>query len=253
VAIDYNKQSTGKVVCFNYRKEKLWEFPCGQAGIYQAAGEANSGYFAARHVVAEDLNGDAKKEIIVNSGHAVWHPGQVAILDERANKLSEYWHPGIFTYLGLVDFNSDGVKEIILGGGNNALDCRPVISVLDPSRVFGQAMPYTAKGDIERAKEEWYVVFPHVKRHLPGDFKWQDFLSWVHKIQFFGEEGEVDVELQDSRRYFMTSDFTVNHIHFSPSSYRAWKERRRFPYDVTQVDEDSWKSIEVWKEGARLR
>ncbi len=250
VGIDFNERATGKFICFNYRKEKLWEFPCGDSGIYQGC----NAYFSPTHILVEDVFGDSKKEIIVNSAHSIWFPDQLAILDKKGNKLSEYWHPGVFNCLYCLDFDNDGEKEIILGGGNNRIGWRPVISILEPKRVFGQAMPYNAAKEIEKAKEEWYIVFPHIKKSLPDESEWVHFLSWVYHIRLFTEDDEVQVNLEDGRNYFLRLNFELKNIYFNYfSGFLGWKEKRNFPYDLTEEDEENWKNIEVWKEGVKIR
>ncbi len=249
VGIDFTESTTGKFICFNYRKEKLWEFACGDSGIYQGC----NGYFSPGNILVEDLFGDSKKEIIVNSAHSIWFPDQVAILDKKGNKLSEYWHPGVFNCLYCLDFDNDEKKEIILGGGNNRMGWRPVVSILEPKRMFGQAIPYNAAKEIEKAKEEWYIVFPHIKKSLPDESKWVHSLSWVYHIRSFTEDDEVQVNLQDGRNYFLRLNFEVKNIYFYPSGFLGWKEKWKFPYDLTEEDEENWKNIEVWKEGIRIR
>lgn len=174
-------------------------------------------------------------------------------MDEKGNKLSEYWHPGVFNFLHCSDFDDDGKKEIILGGGNNRIGWRPVISILEPKRVFGQAMPYNAAKEIEKAKEEWYIVFPHIKKSLPDESEWVHFLSWVHNIRLFTEDDELQVGLKDSRIYFLRLNFELKNIYFYRSGFLGWEEKWKFPYDLTEEDEENWKNIEVWKEGVRIR
>ena len=249
VGINFTKETTGKILCFNYKKEKLWEFSCGDSGIYQGC----NGYFFPGNILVEDLFGDSTKEIIVNSAHSIWFPDQLAVLDEKGNKLSEYWHPGVLNCLYCLDFDNDGKKEIILGGGNNRLGWRPVVSILDPKRVFGQAMPYNAAKEIEKAKEEWYIVFPHIKKNLPDGSDWVHFLSWVSRIRMFTEEDEVEVNLEDCRNYFLRLNFELKKIYLVPYSFPRWKEQYHFPYDLTEEDKKNWENIEVWKEGVRIR
>ena len=253
VAIAYTEKSTGKVICFNYKKEKLWEFSCGESGIYRTGEELDSGYFYPAAIETEDLNGDSKKETIISSGHARWFPEQIAILDYRGHQLSEYWHPGIFYCMYCFDIDKDGEKEIVLGGINNRIDWRPVISVLDPKKIFGQAMPYIAIKNIERAKEKWYVIFPHIKKELPDESKWEFCLSWVFDIRVFSEENKIAAVVRDARTYDLGLDFEFKSIYFNFSNFLEWKNSFQFPYDITKDDEKNWKNIEVWKEGVRIR
>jgi len=253
VAVNYDDRSTGKVICFDYRKKKQWEFSCGESGIYRTGEELDSGYFYPAAIETEDLNGDSKKETIISSGHARWFPEQIAILDYRGHQLSEYWHPGIFYCMYCFDIDKDGEKEIVLGGINNRIDWRPIISVLDPKKIFGQAMPYIAIKNIERAKEKWYVIFPHIKKELPDESKWEFCLSWVSDIRVFSEENKIAAVVRDARTYDLGLDFEFKSIYFNFSNFLEWKNSFQFSYDITKDDEKNWKNVEVYKEGVRIR
>lgn len=253
VAINHDARNTGKVICFNYKKEKLWEFSCGESAVYPIGEELNSGYFDPNLMAVEDLNGDSKKEVMVNCIHARWFPDQLAVLDQKGNKLSEYWHPGVMECLNCSDFDKDGEKEIILGGINNRMGWRPVLSVLSPKRVFGQAMPYLATKKLKKAKEKWYVVFPHIKKRLPDESEWEFFLPWVDDFEIFSDQNRIDIFLTDGRIYNLTLDFEFKYFYFQPTSFLAWKEARLFPYDLTEEDSLNWKNVEVWKEGVKIR
>jgi len=45
VGITHTPTATGKVLCYNYKKEKLWEYACGEYGVYRIDEEPSSGYF----------------------------------------------------------------------------------------------------------------------------------------------------------------------------------------------------------------
>lgn len=253
VGIKYDEKNTGKIICFDYKKEKLWEFSCGEDSVYQIGMEFNSKYFFPIAMETEDLDGDSKKEVIVTSGEMWWFPDQVAELDYKGNKISEYWHPGRLNCLYCLDFDNDGEKEVILGGINNRMDWRPVISVLDPDRVFGQAMPYLATKKIEKAKEKWYIVFPNIKKSLPDGAKWESFLSSVSGCQIRAKENRIDANLTDGRIYFLKRKMEYDYAYLYSSGFSSWKKGFSFPYDITKEDEENWKNIEVWKEGVKVR
>jgi signal transduction histidine kinase len=249
VGIDFTERSTGKIICFSFKGEKLWEFLCGKSGVYKE----ESRYFYPAHIMFEDLFGDNKKEILVNSAHSVYFPDQIAILDSEGKQLSEYWHPGIFGFMDCLDIDNNGEMEIILGGINNRMDWSPVVCVLDPKRASGKAMPYRASNDIIKAKEKCYVIFPHVKKILPEDYKWKDFLSGISNIQVFTTEDEIRINLQDTRNYFLSLNFEFIKYYFNLSYYLSWKERINFLFELTDHDTTNWKNIKVWKDGIRIR
>lgn len=252
VGITHTPTATGKVLCYNYRREELWEFPCGEYGIYRIDEEFNTGYFFPLVIESEDIDADSKQEVIISSEHARWFPAQVVVLDDKGNKLSEYWHPGVIECIYCLDFDGDGGKEIILGGINNRIGWKPVISILDPKKASGQAIPYIALKKIEKAKEKWYIVFPHIKKRLPDESKWETFLSSVRKVKVFSRENRIDVELADWRLYFLKLNFEFNSVYLS-KGFLNYKKDFPFPYDITEEDEENWKNIEVYKEGVRIR
>ena len=253
VAEDYSDKNTGKVICFNYKGEKLWEFTLGESGIYQIGDELNGGYFYPIAVEAEDLDGDSKKEIIINSGEVRWFPDQVVVLDCNGEKLHEYWHPGIFYHMRCLDFDGDGKMEIVLCGVNNRIGWRPVLSILDSKRIYGQAMPYIAQKGIEHAKERWYLVFPNIKKELPDGVRWESFLSWVTDIRVLSKEDKITAWVVDGRNYDLTSNFVYSSVYLNLGGFLEWKKNRQFPYDIIKEDEENWKNIEVWKEGIKIR
>lgn len=252
VALRHTEKTTGKVVCFNYKKEKLWEFLCGDSAVYMTPDGPNTGYFLPRLLEIEDLIGNSKKEVIVNSIHARWFPDQLAVLDCKGDKISEYWHPGGISCLYCLDLDNDGEKEIILGGINNRMDWRPVVSILHPQKTFGQAMPYLAERNIARATEKWYLLIPHIKKNLPHGLEWEQFLTWVNSMEFFSGDEKMDVLVIDGRAYHLNANFESDYYYFHLNGFLAWKPVG-LPSDLTKEDSVNWKNIEVWKDGIKVR
>ncbi|MCJ7458364.1 MAG: ATP-binding protein [candidate division Zixibacteria bacterium] len=253
VLINYTEISTGKLVCFNYRKEKLWEFSCGEYGVYETGKELNSRYFSPTFMKVEDINGDGGKEIIVNSKHNPWFPDQLVILDRNGIKKAEYWHPGAINCLYCTDFDGDGKKEIILGGTNNRMGWCAIVSVLASDRVSGQAMPYTARKEIEKAKEKWYVIFPNIKKRLPDQSHWESYITGVDDIGIYSKDDKIIANLGDGRAYHLSLDFGFNYVYPAPGYFERWAQVNAFPYKLTAEDSANWKNIEVWREGVRIR
>jgi signal transduction histidine kinase len=253
VGISFDERNTGKVICFNYKSEKLWEFACGDDSVYITPDGPNSRYFCPNLIEAEDLNGDSEKEVIINSREVRWFPNQLAILDEKGNRKLEYWHPGIMECLFCMDFDNDGEKEIILGGINNRIGWRPVISVLNSEKVFGQAMPYIAIKKLERAQEKWYIVFPHIKKRLPNESEWEKLLPAVNGMQILSKENRMDVYVNDGRMYSLELNFGLRYIYLHLGGYQKWKVDRQFSADLTKEDSLSWENIEVWKDGLKIK
>lgn len=253
VLTHYNERTTGKAICFNYAGKQLWEFSCGEHGVYQIDKELNSRYFSPYLIKTEDLNGDSKKEVIVGSGHSQWFPFQLALLDYKGNVIAEYWHPGRMNCVYCLDLDGDGKKEIILGGTNNRMGWRSIISVLDPGRISGQAMPYSAQKKIEQAKEKWYAIFPHIKERIPDESKWEFYKSAVDNMDVTLEDNKLCAVLNDGRTYYLSSNFEFNSEYFMPSRFQSWAQENTFPYELKEKDEENWKNIEVWKDGDRIR
>lgn len=253
VGITYTEKNTGEIICFDYKKEKLWEFPLGDSGVYEIDEKTNTSYFTPMGMKFEDLYDDSKKEIIVSSSHSQWFPSQLAVLDHKGNKISEYWHPGRINCLYCLDFDGDGKKEIILGGTNNRMGWRGFISVLDPEKVSGQAMPYIARKQIERAKEKWYVIFPHIKKKIPVESKWELYISGVGDIAIFSNSNEITAQLGDGRAYHLSLSFEFGFVYPAVGHFEKWANDNTFPYNLTGEDTTYWGNIEVWKDGVRIR
>ncbi len=253
VLINFTESTTGKVVCFNYKKDKLWEFPCGGYGVYQIGKELNSRYFSPTFMEVVDINGDGEKEIIVNSRHNPWFPDQLAILDRKGVKKAEYWHPGGINCLYCTDFDGDGKKEIILGGSNNRMGWRAFMSVLAPDSVSGQAMPYVARKNMKKARERWYVVFPKIKKRIPDESKWEFYIMGVDDIGIFSKDNKIVANLGDGRAYHMSSNFEFKSFYPAPGHFEKWAQANAFPYKLIAEDSTNWGNIEVWKEGVRIR
>jgi hypothetical protein len=64
-----------------------------------------------------------KDIILAVSRHKDFFPTQVVLLDAETGELvSEYFHPGTFSWCLLLDIDMDGNDEVILGGVNNPGD-----------------------------------------------------------------------------------------------------------------------------------
>jgi hypothetical protein len=93
-------------------------------------------------------------------------PSFVVRYDGSAKECGTYWHFGQFGPAMLLDLNGDGRPEYLAGAensvGENSGTLLPVLLVLDPAEINGDARTSTCEGfqiPVSRA-ELWYIAFP---------------------------------------------------------------------------------------------
>ena len=57
---------------------------------------------------------------MVGSHHMYDWPYQLALLSAEGKVVSEYWHAGWFFDMNIVDFDGDGIEDVLLGGVNDS-------------------------------------------------------------------------------------------------------------------------------------
>jgi signal transduction histidine kinase len=248
-------KETGYVYCFSSGGKELWKCALGGKNVF---GESSDRYSAIRTLV-QDLNLDGEMEIVVQAGNNPGFPSQTALLSREGRIQSSYWHTGIVGLLACQDINNDDTAEVILGGINNRLDYSAVLIVLDYKMIYGQSPPYREKA-LPKAQEKVYVKFPFVKE-LGGE---NSLFSQVTTIKYIGKEEGVDVYWVDvldyrdfKREYYLDETFMhVKRIVINPISRNIWQNLKKegfVDYDITPEVVESWKQIEVWKDGVKVK
>lgn len=190
----------GEVRCFDRKGRLLWQF---KAGRQMKCGDRTfSGDYRTQGILAKDLDGDARLEIIVVSVHRPGWPCQLALLDARGNLKGEYWNAGYLNDVACVDLNGDGVKEIVAGGNNNESG-RACLAVFDPKSISGGS----PKGsfdfrcpELEPGSEWLYILLPRTD---------------VDLVENYPVDGVVTVDVLDNRRIQAKTSLTDIYYHFS--------------------------------------
>ena len=149
----------GLVFCFDRRGRELWRFRFGRPIRF---GPQEYADFAIRGFVADDLDGDGRKEVIVNSNARGFFPNQLAVLGPDGKLRGEYWNSGQLLDIACFDLDRDGRKEIVVSGQNNEYR-KPCLVVFDADRVSGcspQSVDRFVSPGIPAGTQRAYVLFP---------------------------------------------------------------------------------------------
>jgi len=256
----FTEQSTGKVICLNHKGKELWHFDCGAPGIYNVSLDEyspNGNIFSPNDIEAEDLDNDGKKEVLITSMVDLYFVNQLVILDNCGLKLREFWHPGGIDDIQVLDYDLDGKKECIIRGINNRYWWRPIVGFYDTEKVDGQAFPYCSIKGLPKAEAEVYLVLPNIKKNLPQEDSWVNYMSSNHNFKCEPlETGGYNYEifLNDSRVYKLDSNFNLlGKVGFFPTGFKTWSEENHFKYFLSNEDKENWKEIEVWINGVKRK
>ena len=112
----------------------------------------------------ENLFGGIHCQIILYVAHWPYFPSNITILDTDKNVVGEYWNSGRLHSIEFLDFNGDGIKEIITGGENNETH-GAVLAILDPRNMWGSSPQDSTKSyftnSVPRGSEKYYIRFPN--------------------------------------------------------------------------------------------
>jgi hypothetical protein len=147
------------LICYSDRGEEKWRWVPGRELPELAGSPATYKTFALGVLKATEKR---PPRIVVSSGHDIWWPDQIAILDSNGRLLSEYWHSGRLDYMVLADLDGDGKEEIVAAGIDNGYRQATLI-VLDPERVFGASTEVRPAFQIHGmgiAQERLRLLFP---------------------------------------------------------------------------------------------
>lgn len=117
-----------------------------------------------------DLNNDGDLEIIVNSTQRFGFPTQLVVLNNKGDKIGEYWNSGRIVDILFADLNEDKKNEIILGAMNNEYE-RPSLIVFESNNIQGsspQKLDEFKCVDLELGTEKYYMLFPKVGTEITG-------------------------------------------------------------------------------------
>jgi signal transduction histidine kinase len=245
----------GCVYCFSFDEKELWQFELGEKGVYST----QSVLFDADMILVKDLDLDGVMEIMVGVYNYPYFAYQIAVFNKEGQMKNSYWHSGTIRILLCEDIDGDSIPEIVFGGLNNKLQYSAVIGVLDYKTIHGQSPPYKDKV-LPKAQEKVYIKFPFVK----GWGGENELYSSANVFMNMGKENGVDVYRADIhdhqgfvREYYLDESLAyVRSIVIHPDSRFIWQNLRKegiLDYDITPEVIESWKKIEVWKNGVKVK
>lgn len=147
------------LICYSDQGKEKWRWTPGRA-LPELEGDSPIFKTFALGVLKPTNKRPAR--IVASSGHAIWWPNQIALLDSDGKVLSEYWHSGRLDYMTLADLDGDGREEIVASGTNNGY-LQATLVVLDPDRVFGASAEVRPQFQIHgmgAAQERLRLLFP---------------------------------------------------------------------------------------------
>lgn len=115
-----------------------------------------------------------QKEIMVGLSH-VHSPFVILRLNHQGEEIGEYWHYGHLYSNRLIDFGSDGKKDLVVGGSadvqagiatsedeDSLNDWHAVFTILDPTRIVGKTQSSVTQvfGLTLSEAEQYYIALP---------------------------------------------------------------------------------------------
>jgi hypothetical protein len=169
VGTDRDGTDKGVVYALSEDGTQIWSYQTGATGVFWP--DEQMPVIAIR---IADVENDGAKEVVTLSYHYYWYPERLCVINAQTGELKgDYWNPGRATSDDSVvvdDLDGDGIKEIVVGSGNN--DDGNVASVycLKGNNVSGQAPPYY--GNAPQGTHIWYAnlgkpvdeTYPYVTR-----------------------------------------------------------------------------------------
>jgi hypothetical protein len=113
------KNASPTVYCINQDGKARWTWQPGRT-VRTPLGHQYSGPFFVNLIgILKQARKDGGR-IVVGSHHMYDWPYQLALLSAEGKVVSEYWHAGWFFDMNIVDFDGDGIEEVLLGGVNDS-------------------------------------------------------------------------------------------------------------------------------------
>jgi len=208
----------GKLLCFNHKGEKLWEFPSGKNIKYGTT--VYSADFMIHGIDLFDFNNDGELEIMVISFQHPYFPTQLSVLNNEGTKLDEYWHAGRITDYEIEDIDGDGLPELILVGCNNEYN-KGCIIVFDAENIKGSSPQskddYIGEG-FEPGSEKYYILIPNTDLLLTETIR-----GSINIVQILKNK-KIEVVTILTRIYY-EFDFNMNLTDIRPSDDFRIKHR----------------------------
>lgn len=212
--------NAGKLLCFNHKGDRLWEFIFGRNIKY--GNKIYSSDFMIHGIDIFDLNNDGELEIMVISFQHPYFPTQLAVLNNNGVLINEYWHAGRLMDYEIEDIDEDGFPELILVGCNNEYN-KGCIVVLDAERIKGSSPQskddYIGEG-FETGCEKYYILIPN------SDVLLAETIRGSINIVKILKNKEIEVMTFITRLYY-EFDFKLNLTDIRPSDDFRLKHRNK--------------------------
>lgn len=155
-----NSNSGRLLSLFNYKGEVIWSFD--HEDTIRTSNNTMKGLFNVQGII-DTLHSNNRIELLIFIQHYSYFPSGILKLDlETGKQISDIlWHPGSITSSILIDWNQDGLKEIIAGGPSNGMKKAYLFSI-DHNKLSGTfptSVNYYFK-DLKLAKFNHYLLFP---------------------------------------------------------------------------------------------
>ena len=147
--------------CLSEDGEGRWRYQPGRPLVFGATRQ--DGHYLARYFLLDDLDGDGRREVLLNSFHHINYPALLTLLDSSGQRRGEYVHSGHICSIATADLDGDGHREILASGINNGYE-KGVLAVLDCRAVAGASpQPDTPEYqclDVPQGQELGYLLLP---------------------------------------------------------------------------------------------
>lgn len=147
--------------CLSENGEGRWQYQAGRPLVF--GDTRQDGHYLARYFLLEDLDGDGRREVLLNSFHHTNYPALLTLLDSSGQRRGEYIHSGHICFVTTADLDGNGTREILASGINNGYR-RGFLAVLDRRAVAGASpQPDTPEYqclDVPEGHELCYLLLP---------------------------------------------------------------------------------------------
>jgi len=186
-----HRQAASRLTCYSQSGSEKWRFMPGRA--VKTRGETFTS-FDVRNFEVFRPTAHAALQVVVCSTNVPYYPCQIALLSNRGQVMSEYWHSG---HIGmsqrqtcLTDFDSDGRLEILLAGVSNGFK-QATLVVLPSEALSGASLEenpdYQLLG-FEKPNEKARVLFSRscLNRRSGEPFNWADAVELIRDSAMVG-------------------------------------------------------------------
>ncbi len=181
--------------------------------------------------------------------------GQLNVYDSQGRARGTFVNQGHFrwTSCSLVDIDSDGDKELCLGGCNNSLNAA-IVGVFDPTRVDGVSPPWDSddfvKSGMRKGSQDWYLGFP--KTMVSQERKLQDHVQAITVDSVQGVAIRVHNPAGFSSEFQLSTSLSPISVHFDDGFVDTLRtlldERELAEYSIHLLSQTA-----IWRDTVRIR